>query len=90
MYLDDLATHSHMRVRHPYHLHLVFERCCRYQIRLNPHKCIFCVKVGHLLGFIMSKEGTRVDPFKVEAILQLYPSHKIRHIQCLQGMANFL
>ena len=24
VYLDDLATHSHMRVCHPYHLHLFF------------------------------------------------------------------
>ena len=49
VYLDDLAAHSHLRVHHPYHLQLVFERCHHYQIWLNPHKCIFCVKVGHLL-----------------------------------------
>ena len=46
------------------------------------------MKVGHLLGFIVSKEGIRVDPLKFEEILQL--SHKIRHLQCLQGMVNFL
>ena len=27
VYLDDLAAHSHLRVRHLYHLRLVFERC---------------------------------------------------------------
>ena len=59
VYLDDLAAHSHLRVHHPYHLRLVFERCCHYQVRLNPHKCIFCVKVGHLLGFIIAREGIR-------------------------------
>ena len=48
------------------------------------------MKVGRLLGFIISKEGIRVDPLKVEAILQLSPPCNIRHIQCLQGMANFL
>ena len=25
VFLDDLAAHSHMRMRHPYHLRLVFE-----------------------------------------------------------------
>ena len=83
VYLDDLAAHSCLRVRHPYHLRLVFERFCHYQVHLNPHKCIFCVTVGRLLGFIMSKEGIRVDPLKVEAILQLYPPRSIRHLQCL-------
>ena len=89
-YLDYLATHSQLRVDHPDHLRLVFERFCRYQIRLNPQKCIFYLKVGHLLGFIVSKEGIKVNPLKVEAILQLCPPRNIRHIQCFQGMAKFL
>ena len=75
--LDDLVAHSHLRVRHPYNLRLVFLRCRHYHIRLNPHKCIFCVKVDCLLGFIVSKEGIRVDPLKVEEILQLSPPRNI-------------
>ena len=71
VYLDDLAAHSCLRVRHPYHLRLVFESCRHYQVCLNHHKWIFCVKVGHLLGFIVSKEDIRVDPLKVEELLYL-------------------
>ena len=56
VYLDDLVAHSRMRVRQPYHFCLVLEICRCYQIQLNPHKCIFCMKVGHLLGFIVSKD----------------------------------
>ena len=67
--LDDLAAHSRMRMHHPYHLRLVFKICQHYSVRLNPHKCIFCVKSGCLLGLIISKEDIRVDPLKVEAIL---------------------
>ena len=90
VYLDDLDAYSHLRVCHPYHLLLVFKIFRHYQIQLNPHKCIFCVKVDHLLGFIVSKEGIRVNPLKVEAILQLSPPRNIQHLQYLQGMANFL
>ena len=90
VFLDDLATHSRLRVRYSYHLRLVFERCRHYQVRLNPHKYIFCVKSGCLLGFIVFKEGIIVDPLKVEAILQLSAPCNIRHLQCLQGMSNFL
>ena len=90
VYLYDLAAHYCLRVCHPYHLRLVFKRCRQYQVHLNPHKCIFFMTVGRLLGFIVSREGIRVYPLKVEAILQLYPLHNIRHLQCLQGMANFL
>ena len=49
VYLDDLTTHSRLRVRYPYHLRLVFERGHHYQVFLNPHKCIFCMTVVHLL-----------------------------------------
>ena len=80
LYLDDIATHSHLRVCHPCHLRLVFKRCHHYQIRLNPHKCIFWVKVGRLLGLIVCKEGIRVDPLKVEAILQLSTLRNIQHL----------
>jgi hypothetical protein len=89
-YLDDLAAHSRKRVDHVIHLRLVFERCRYYRIRLNPHKCIFCVKSGRLLGFLVSETGIMVDPLKVEAILQLPPPCTIRQLQGLQGKANFL
>jgi hypothetical protein len=43
-YLDDLPTHSMRQVNHPTHLRAIFVRCRFYRIRLNPHKCIFCVE----------------------------------------------
>ena len=76
-YLDDLAARSRKRTDHPSHLRLVFERCRFYKIRLNPNKCVFAVTSGRLLGFIVSNEGIRVDPFKVEAIVQLPPPSSI-------------
>jgi hypothetical protein len=68
-YLDDLAAHSRKRVDHYSHLRLVFERCRYYHICLNPHKCILCVKYGHLLVFLVFEHGIMVDPMKVEEIL---------------------
>ena len=89
-YLDDLAARSQKRTDHPAHLRMVFERCRFYKIRLNPNKCVFTVTSGRLLGFIVSNEGIRVDPFKVEAIVRLPPPSSIRQLQSLQGKANFL
>jgi hypothetical protein len=89
-YLDDLPAHSMRRVDHPTHLRAIFVCCRFYRIRLNPHKCVFCVESGHLLGFIVSRHGTWVDPLKVEAILNLPPLSTLRQLQSLQGKANFL
>jgi hypothetical protein len=89
-YLDDLAAHSRKRVDHVTHLRVVFKRCRYYKIRLNLHKCIFCVKSSRLLGFLVSKTRIMVDPLKVETILRLPPPHMIKQHQGLQGKGNFL
>jgi hypothetical protein len=89
-YLDDLVAHSHKRVDHPKNLRLVFEICRHYRIWLNPLKCIFCVSLGHLLGFLVSDTRIMVDPLKVEAILRFRPPRTIRQLQGIQGKANFL
>ena len=70
-YLDDLPAHSKKQEIHVDHLRAVFLRCRHFNIRLNPYKCVFCVEVGRLLGFIVSKDGIHIDPLKIEAILSL-------------------
>ena len=89
-YLDDLPAHSSCRPDHLTHLRAIFMRCRHYKIRLNPHKCVFCVESGRLLGFVVLKLGIRVDPSKVEAIVKLPPPSTLRQLQSLQGKANIL
>jgi hypothetical protein len=89
-YLDDLPTHSMHCQDHPTHLRAIFLRCRYYHIRLNPHKCVFCVEFRQLLGFIVSTRGIRVDPLKVEAILNFPPPSMLHQLQRLQGKAIFL
>jgi hypothetical protein len=89
-YLDDLPAHSMRRVDHPIHLHAIFLRCRFYHICLNPHKCVFCIESDQILGFIVSRQGIRVDPLKVKEILNLPPPSSLHQLQSLQGKENFL
>jgi hypothetical protein len=89
-YLDEFPTHSAHQKDHIGHLRAIFLRCRHYNIRLNPNKCIFSVESRRLLGFVVSKYGTRVDPLKVKAILTLCPPNNITQLQSLQGKENFL
>ena len=43
VYLDDLTAKYRRRDENCAHLRVVFLRCQQYNIRLNPHKCIFYV-----------------------------------------------
>jgi hypothetical protein len=89
-YLDDLPAHSSHRRDHIGHLQAIFLRCQFYNIRLNPHKCIFSVESGRLLGFVVSKDGIRVDPLKFKAILALPPPNNLTQLQSLQGKEKFI
>jgi hypothetical protein len=89
-YIDELTAHSMRHVYHPIHLHSIFLQCRFYHIRLNPHKCVFCVESDRLLGFIISHQGIRVDPLKVKVILNLPPPSSLCQLQSLQRKANFL
>jgi hypothetical protein len=89
-YLYDLPTHSMHCSDHLAHLRAIFRRCWFYRIHLNQQKCVFCVEFSRFLGFIVSCQGIRVDPLKVEAILNLPPPSSLRQLQIMQGKENFL
>jgi len=61
VYLDDVTIYSKRIMDHVKHLRHIFERCRKYDISLNPKKIIFGVTEGKLLGFIISKEGIKID-----------------------------
>jgi len=65
IYFDDLNVHLKCRDEYLDHLRLVLQRCHRYGISLNLRKCIFFTREGHLLRFVISPDGIRVDYKKV-------------------------
>ena len=50
----------------------------------------FCVEVGLILGFIVSKDDIYIDPLKIEAILALPATMNVTELQSLQGKEKFL
>ena len=48
-----------------------FANLHKYQMKLNPTKCVFGVPSGKLLGFIVSHRGIEANPDKIAAIQKL-------------------
>jgi len=71
VYVDHMIVKSKIEEEHLVNLRKLFERLRKYRLRLNPAKCTFGVKLGKLLGFIVSQKGINVDPEKVKAILEM-------------------
>jgi signal transduction histidine kinase len=55
IYQDDLTVVSKERKDHISHLRIVFERCRKYGISLNPKKSVFGIDKGKILGHIASE-----------------------------------
>ena len=75
IYQDDLTVFSKDGINHVNHLRQVFDRCREYGISLNPAKSVFGVTEGKLLGHIISKDGIKIDPERVEAIQKIPLPH---------------
>jgi len=65
VFVDDMITKSRSEEEHLVNLRKLFERLRKYKLRLNPKKCSFGVKLGKLLGFIVSQKEIVVDLDKV-------------------------
>src|SRR3954464_5859358 len=68
VYVDGMIAKSCTEEEHITHLHKLFERLKKFKLRLNPNKCTLGVRLGKLLGFIVSQRSRKVDPDKVKAI----------------------
>jgi hypothetical protein len=65
IYIDDVIVKSDSIDNHLADLRLALERMCRYGLKMNPLKCMFCVSVGKFLGFIFHEHGVEIDPTKI-------------------------
>jgi hypothetical protein len=68
IYLDDLTIFSKSDAEHITHFKQTFEECRKVGLSLNPKKSHFAMQEGKLLGHIMSRDGIKIDPKRVEEI----------------------
>ena len=68
VYVDDMMFKLESREVHPAALKKFLRRVEKYSLSLNLNKCIFGVTSDKILGYIVSQNGIRVDPYKEKVI----------------------
>jgi hypothetical protein len=63
-YIDDIVVASKNKEDHLSDLAETFANMCEAQLRLNPEKCIFGVRQGKILGYLVSHRGIEINPKK--------------------------
>ena len=89
-YIDDITLFSKSDEHHINHLEQVFQKCKKFGVSLNLKKSHFALEEGKILGHIISKEGIRIDPRRVEAIQKIDIPKTKKEIQSFIGRVNFL
>ncbi|MCO5547411.1 hypothetical protein L7F22_000860 [Adiantum nelumboides] len=93
VFLDDFCTYSD-RALHCQRVEEGLQRLYQYGGQLNPDKCHVAEKEVVLLRHVISQEGIKVDPSRVQAILDLLPPNSARQVitfvQKVRYMSRFI
>jgi hypothetical protein len=84
-YVDDIAVMSKKQDGLIADLQETFDNLRKYNMMLNPTKCVFGVPAGQFLGFIVSHHGIEVNPEKIKAILDISRPNDLKDVQQLTG-----
>jgi hypothetical protein len=71
VYTDDLFIKLADFDEHLAYLKLTLERMRKYNLKMNPLKCMFGVSAGRFLVFIVHESSIEIDPKKLESIKKL-------------------
>ena len=85
VYVDDMLVKSKDKLTHLDDLKETFATFKKYQMRLNPSKCVFGVASGKFLGFMVSQRGIGANPEKVQAIINMASSKTVKEVQKFIG-----
>ena len=69
VFIDDILVYSKDAREHEQHLRIVLETLREKKLYAKLSKCDFWLKEVSFLGHIVSAEGIRVDPAKIEAVV---------------------
>jgi hypothetical protein len=84
-YVDDIVVASRSKEDHLADLAETFANMRDARLCLNPAKCVFGVRQGKILGYLVSHHGIEANPTKIQAIINMTPPQSARDVQRLTG-----
>jgi hypothetical protein len=79
-YVDDIVVASKNKEDHLADLAETFANMRDARLRLNPEKCVFGVRQGKILGYLVSHRGIDANPTKIQAIINMTPPQSTRDV----------
>ncbi|GFX63479.1 hypothetical protein TNCV_104871 [Trichonephila clavipes] len=89
VYLDDILCYSENAEEHRSHLRTIFQRLSSYGLKLNISKCVFCVTELIFLCHLITPDGIKPLPDKVQAVLDYKQPETVGSLRKFLGLLNF-
>ena len=89
VYLDDIIIWAPSFEEHLRRLRLVFDKIRTTVLKLKPTKCQFLKREVSFLGHVVSSEGIKTDPDKVETVRTWSTPVDIKELQSFLGLASY-
>jgi len=89
VFIDDILVYSRSRSEHEQHLRIVLQTLRDQRLYAEFSKCEFWLESVSFLGHVVSKEGIRVDPAKIEAIRDWHRPTSVTEVRSFVGLASY-
>jgi hypothetical protein len=89
VYLDDILIFSETLEDHPEHVDKVLTAFKKARLYAGLDKCAFAMKEVAFLGHIVSGEGIKMDPKKVEAVREWPAPRNVTEVRSFLGLTGF-
>jgi len=89
-YMDDIVVHAENETQLEQRLRQVFQRFKDRGLTLNRDKCFFGLQQIEMLGHVISAEGIKPDPKKIEAVCNAPRPENVQLLRSFLGTCGFL
>ena len=89
VYIDDIVVYSKSVEEHLEHLKQVFEIFSKYNLSLNLQKCKFFQRTVEVLGHVLTPEGLKTVPSKVQSIDLWNAPQNVSELRSFLGLASY-
>ena len=89
VFIDDILVYCRDEKEHEQHLKIVLQTLREKKLYAKLSKSDFWLKEISFLGHIVSAEGIRVDPVKIEAVVNWKPPRSVIEVRSFLGLAGY-
>ena len=89
IYLDDILIYSKTKKEHVEHVRMVLQKLREAGLQADILKCEFHVQETKFLGLMVSIDGLRINPVKIQAVLDWPVPKNLKETQAFMGFCNF-